>query len=260
MLAEVRITAITTQPVNRASNPQEAATRLREYLLHGIATEILRADQAYTLVQEIGKYAEEINAANFGELFGHMQVILSDRQTLSVVKMFDPIKKYPTRSIPGTLSLLEANADLWGLPRRQELERMIIGAGMEISGIECLDNAELTRTLVAYYRNILPDSRAVDADPDELSSSLVALLQHRDKLIAHNEAIEPEKLKEVTWGQATSLVNYAKDYVSAVGLGYLGIHFGGGGDGYMLTSDASRTVNGLRRLLRVARIADNPHI
>ena len=72
------------------SNQLEAANRLREYLLDGIAVEILQAEQAYTLAQEIGKYAKEINVANFGELFGTLQIVLSDRQTLSVVKIFDP--------------------------------------------------------------------------------------------------------------------------------------------------------------------------
>lgn len=231
------------------SNSQEAASRLREYLLDGIAVEILRAEQAYAL-------AQEINVASFGELFGTLQIILSDRQTLSVVKMLDPVKRYPTRSSPGTLSLLEANSDIWELPRRQELERMLTEAGTEIPGSECLDNADLTRIVVTHYRNTLPNIKA--ADPDDLSMSLAALLQFRDKLIAHNEAIEPKALKEVTWGQATSLVNYAKNFVSVIGLGYLSVHFGGGGDDYFLTGDARRTANGLRRLLRAASIADNP--
>ncbi len=107
------------------SDKQEAALRLREYLLDGIAGEIFRADQAYSLAQEIGKYAQDVNTANFGELFGYLQIILSDRQTLSVVKLFDPAKKYPKRSIPGTLSLLEDNSDLWELPGRQELQRVL---------------------------------------------------------------------------------------------------------------------------------------
>ena len=68
------------------SNAQEAALRLRDYLLDGIASEIRRAEEAYALAQEIGKYAEEINSTNFGELFGSLQIMLSDRQTLSVVK------------------------------------------------------------------------------------------------------------------------------------------------------------------------------
>jgi hypothetical protein len=170
--------------------------------------------------------------------------------------MFDPVKKYPTRSIPGTLSLLEANSDLWELSGRQELERMLTEAGTEISGIDCLDNADLTCLVVTHYRNTLPNIKAVD--PDDLSMSLAALLQFRDKLLAHNEAIEPKALKEVTWGQATSLVNYAKNFVSAIGLGYLGVHFGGSGGNYFLTGDARRTANGLRRLLRAASIADNP--
>jgi hypothetical protein len=48
-------------------------------LLNGIGTQIDLADQAYALAEEIGKYAEQINEASFGELFGALQTMLSDR-------------------------------------------------------------------------------------------------------------------------------------------------------------------------------------
>jgi hypothetical protein len=56
---------------------------------------------------------EQVNAASFGELFGSLQLVLSERQTLAIVKIFDPVKQYPTRSILGTLNLLDSNAELW---------------------------------------------------------------------------------------------------------------------------------------------------
>ncbi len=234
------------------SNAEKAALRLREYLLDGIAREILRAEEAYSLAQEIGKYAEQINTANFGEFFGSLQIILSDRQTLSVVKIFDQVKKYPTRSIPGTLSLLEDNADHWELPERQELHHVLVKAGSNILDVERLGNAELTRLLVAHFRSTLPKTQAIDSDQPSLP--LTGLLQFRDKVVAHNEAIETDTLQEVTWGDAASLVNYAKDFVIAVGLGYLGMYFGASSDDYLLTSDAHRTSIGLRRLLKKAGI------
>ena len=72
-------------------NAEEAQQHLRDYLLNGIAAEINWADEAYALAEEIGKHAEQINAGNFNRLFESLQLSLSDRQTLSVTKIFDPV-------------------------------------------------------------------------------------------------------------------------------------------------------------------------
>jgi hypothetical protein len=112
-------------------NVEEAEKRLRDYLLNGLATEIFWADQAYALAEEIGRHAEQVNAANFGELFGWLQLALSDRHTLAIVKIFDPAKQYPTRSIPGTLNLLDSNAELWRVRERRRLHQVLIEAGVD---------------------------------------------------------------------------------------------------------------------------------
>ena len=100
---------------------KKAERHLKDYLLNGIATEIFWADEAYALAEEIGKHAQALNANGFGALFGSLQVILSDRQTLSVTKIFDQPKKYPTRSIPATLTFLKDHAELWRVPEQHKL-------------------------------------------------------------------------------------------------------------------------------------------
>src|SRR4051794_40895103 len=152
----------------------EAEDRLKDYLLNGIATEIALADQAYSLVVEIGQHAKQINVANFGGLFGSLQVILSDRQTLAATKLFDPVGRYPTRSIPGTLDLLERHAMLWQVPQRRKLEETLVKGGEDTGHLEQLSNVELTHAVVRHFRSTLP---AADT-----------LRQSRDKVIAHNEA------------------------------------------------------------------------
>ena len=231
-------------------NLEEAEERLQNYLREGIATEIFWADQAFALTEEIGTYAEQINAANFGELFGSLQFALSDRHTLSIAKIFDPVKRYPTRSIPATLAFLESNAELWRIPGRRRLLQMLVEAGSDDSHIVHLNDAELTYALVAHYRNTLPDPKR----DNRLSFSLDALRQTRDKVIVHNEAIDSSTLQGVTWGEATSLVNYAKEFVATVGDGYLNLFFGQGSEDYMLAHDARRASISIRRLLRVANI------
>ena len=234
-------------------NTEEAEERLKSYLLHGLATEILWADQSYALAEEIGRHAEHINAASFGELFGSLQLVLSERHTLAIVKIFDPVKQYPTRSILGTLTLLENNAELWRMYERQRLHQVLIEAGLESSHVEDMSNAELTHSVVAHFRNTLPDSKRLT--PDKLSLSLNILRQSRDKTIAHNEAIGSSALQVPTWGEANSLVKYAKEFVSTVGAGYLGMLFGEDSDDYILANDSRRTSIVLRRLLKEAGIA-----
>ena len=138
---------------------EEAEVLLRNYLLNGLATEILWADQCYALAEEIGRHAEQINTATFGELFGSLQLVLSERHTLAIVKIFDPVKQYPTRSIPGTLTLLESNAELWRVHERQRLQQVLIEAGLESSHVEDMSNAELTHAIVARFRDTLPDPK-----------------------------------------------------------------------------------------------------
>lgn len=205
-------------------NAEEVEKRLESYLRDGIVADIFLVDQAYALTEEIGKYAEQINAANFGELFGSLQVVLSDRHTLAIAKIFDSTKRYPTRSIPATLDLLEDYAELWRMPQRQRLHRVLVESESDVPCVEQLSNAELTHAVVAHFRDALPDSKRIASDP--LSSSLTLLRQARNKVIAHNEAIEVSALQAVTWKDATSLVNYAKEFVATIGFGYLNTFFG----------------------------------
>ncbi len=227
-------------------NVGEAENRLRDYLFQGIGAEIFWADEAYALAEEIGKHADQINAAGFGRLFGSLLTILSDRQTLSVTKIFDPPSRtYPTRSIPATLDFLEAHAELWKIPQWHKLQETLLGGGLDSAYVEQLNNVELTRAIVAHYRAALA----------KLSPALEALLQSRNKTIAHNEAVDRSTLQHPTWGEALSLVNYAKDFVSTIGYGYLNTLFGQGSQDYIPTHEARRPSLALRRLLEAANIS-----
>jgi AbiU2 len=227
-------------------NVEEAETHLRDYLLDGIAAEIFWADEAYALAEEIGKHVQQINDANFGALFSSLQVIFSDRQTLSITKVFDPATnpRYPTRSVPATLAFLEDHAELWKVPQRHRLHQILTEAGVDSAHVEQLRSAELTRAIVAHYKGALAN----------LSLPLATLRQSRNKVIAHNEAIKRSTLQQPTWGEAISLVNYAKEFVATIGFAYLSTIFGTNSSDYYLTLDARRTARHLRRLLEAANI------
>lgn len=172
---------------------------------------------------------------------------------MAIVKIFDPAKDLPTRSIPGTLDFLESKAELWKVYDRETLYQVLFEAGMDHTRVERMDNAELTHAVVARFKDTLPDPKRVNLD--NLSHSLGILRQSRDKIIAHNEAIDRSALESSSWGEAISLANYAKEFVTTLGAGYLGLLFGGDSDDYLLMTDARRTSIALRRLLKAAGIS-----
>jgi hypothetical protein len=77
-----------------STRESEVEKQLMDYLLNGLGTQIALADQAYALAVEIGQHAKQINEANFGDLFGALQAMLSDRQTLEATKLFDEERRY----------------------------------------------------------------------------------------------------------------------------------------------------------------------
>jgi|SRR5215211_1539699 hypothetical protein len=99
---------------------------------------------------------------------------------------------------------------------------------------------------------------ASDRCSDRCRLSCPIARPYRDKVIAHNEAIKKSALQQPTWGGAISLVNYAKDFVSTIGFGYLSTHFEQGSGDYYLTYDAQRTSRSLRRLLEATNISAEP--
>lgn len=239
-----------------ALNTNNAEEQLRNYLQYGLVAEILWADEAYALNAEIIRHAKQINAHRFGALFASLQTMISDRQTLSITKMFDSVGgRYPTRNIPATLELLERHDTLWQVPNRQGLHHSLIESGADSTHLEQISNAELTRNVVVHFRDTLPDP--LSATPDRLSLTLRALREARDKLIAHNEAIERTAIQESMWDETVALVNYAKNFVATIGWGYLGeFYYGENNDNFWATSNAKSTSISLRRLLRAAALTE----
>ena len=225
-----------------------AEATLEDYLIHGIASDIFFADEAKSLCVEVGNHAEKVNAEGFGQLFGSIQAAYSDRQTLAVAKMFDPKdRNYPTRSIPAVLSLLEEYALLWSLPEKTALQNRLASAGLGEPTISAMNNEQLSLAVAAHFRSTLPRTNGTDS----LSLALGKIRQARNKSIAHNEAIAQSARTLPTWGEAESLVNYAKDVVTTMMFGFLSATMGHRGS-YYATADADRTSIALTRLLKAA--------
>lgn len=231
----------------------QAEAMLDEYLVHGIAKEILFADEAKALCVEIGDHAQEVNAQGFGQLFGSLQLAYSDRQTLCVTKMFDPEgRQYPTRSIPAILNLIERHAVLWTLPQKHKLQEMLVLAGHDRQTVLNLDNTQLSLCIVSHFRSRLPMSESTATD--QLSIALRNLRETRDKVIAHNESISQAARTLPTWGEPELLVAYAKDFVTTIGFGFLSLYLGNDSRNYRGAANPRRTSAELNRLLKAAQL------
>lgn len=235
-------------------NTQTMESTLKDYLLYGIAKEIFFADEAKLLVVEIGKYAGILNAQGFGKLFGSLQVAYSDRQTLCVTKMFDPQKpRYPTRSIPAILNLIENNVSIWTLPQKHKLHETLTDAGQDRQYVETLDNTQLSLAIASHFRSTLPQEKR--ASICSLSKSLMALREARNKVIAHNEAVDQSARTYPNWGDAEALVAYAKNFLVTISFGFLSLYLGQDSNSYYPASDAYGTSVALNQLLRRAKLA-----
>jgi hypothetical protein len=222
---------------------ESAKDLLRDYLIKGILTDIYTAEEAYSLASEIGDEAEHVNRAGFGRLFHTLQVTLSDRQTLSVTRIFDqPHRKYLVRSIPTILRLLEQQGS--ALPIREPQILINVLARSDREPPEVHDHQGITAAIVEHYQKEL--------ERQSLKVPLQHLRDSRDKVIAHNEAVDPSIRLRPTWGHAQALVDFAKDFVIVISWGYLSLHLSAGGK-LDTSRDARQSALALRRVLAVLR-------
>ncbi|HYX28150.1 MAG TPA: hypothetical protein VE863_06260 [Pyrinomonadaceae bacterium] len=225
---------------------------LKDYLLDGVAKEIFFAEEAKFVALEIGRHADEVNARGFGRLFGSMQVAYSDRQTLCITKIFDPEdRKYPTRSIPAILNLIERNASSWSLPQRHKLEEILVGTPYD-SAFGKVNDSELAVYVAAHFRDLFPGTGTLSAP--QLSRAIVALREARNKVIAHNEAIDHRARTLPTWAEADALVEYAKGFVTVISFGFLSLFMGNDSRTYLRTPDSSGAAFGLKKLFTDANL------
>lgn len=234
-------------------NTKEAEEILNNYLRNGIVKELFFADQTKALAITIGEHSSAINSNGFGDLFGSLQNILSDHQTLAVAKLYDPpSKKYPTRSIPGMLSLIEKYSNLWSLPQRHILEKLLINEGNDPTLIKALKSQQLSFEVVSHFKHTMPHKDKVGYC--SLSKALETVREARNKVHAHNEAIDKAARKLPTWAGVESLVNYAKDFTCLIGFGFLGLYLGNNRQDYMLHTDARRLSSKMEKVIVLANL------
>jgi hypothetical protein len=227
-----------------------AEETLKEYIEKGVINEIIYASMAAELFKDIARHKDGIVEARLSTLFYQLQAYASSQQTLHLTKIFDPLKRqYATHGIVYVLDFIEKNTPLWIIKDRKYLTRKAI---IDIN--DDMTDEDIVKRILSYYRSSFPQTTKDASDP--LSMSLKAMRESRDKIIAHNEHIPDESIRtKPTWGNATMLTEYAKDFAVTVLQVFTGLHFSESS----FNGTANIVVKNLRSLLGMAGIFPSPN-
>lgn len=220
--------------------------------LNSLVSDVVEADTCIQVLKVIGEKADAINANNYGDLFRFLQGVLSNELNLALTRLFEPEgEKYPLRSIPSSLAMLEEGLCILPLGQKPSVISELVKMGVPSQELEGLDDEALKAKMIEVFRTKLPDVQKVELC--NLSRMLAAWKKTRDKTIAHREALGPdENMPDRSFEQANALLDYAKHFISAVGWGFFNVAYTAE-EHYLLTDDTERIARALRRLLRSAR-------
>lgn len=128
---------------------------------------VVTAKNNLLVSEEIGKHAEQINAKNFGELWGHVQMNSERLYVQQIAMIFEEPKGYSLYSIPAIYREFHGNPDN-----------------------EVFKNAKLKE-------NFLENEKAIDG---LIKGDVFKRFKRlRDKKIAHPESAEPEAHKKLKY-------------------------------------------------------------
>jgi hypothetical protein len=123
-------------------------------------------------------------------------------------------------------------------------------AGQWLWGFSQRSDEDISIAVVAYFRNTLPS--ADKKGTCELSASLDRVLQSRDKVHAHNEAVPKSSRDLPSWKDTRELFEYGRSFVSTISAGFLGIA--------LIATEPWRTSRLLDLLIAVSNLATEDFI
>lgn len=234
---------------------EDPKSTLRTIVSKGIAIDLFHAHEASSLDLYIGEVADDINRATFGAFFGSVQILLGRFQALSLARMFEaPSKRYTIRSIPTAISILRGHADALPIEQRPGLEEALCRLGVPTQDMRSLNDAELTEFVAGFFEQRMQSISVGELDGTDLLETVKNI---RDKFLAHHEDVELDAMRKPTHPECDSLMQFAREFVSAVGFGYFSIVYTDDSGTYGLDLDATRSTRSLRRMLNRAGITSD---
>jgi len=221
-------------------------------LSSGVALDLYHAMEVISLDECMAIEADKINTAGFGAFFGSLQIILGRFLVLQVARMFErPGVRYQVRSIPTAIEVLHKQTDQLVIEERPALIRRLSRLGASAPEMESRSDADLTRLIATFFEHRLSASHP---EGKRNARILRDLKTARNKWVAHPEAVHLEDLPKPTYAEIDTLVDFAKTFVAAIGIGYLGSPYDDDEGNFVISSDANRSTVCLRRLLQEAAV------
>ncbi|MCK9423762.1 MAG: hypothetical protein M0Q38_14315 [Bacteroidales bacterium] len=193
-------------------------TEIADIVLHGLVTDLYKAERAIFIHKEIGKHAQVINdsKSSIRQVFLLMQQLTFNEAVLSLARIYDtPDKKYPNRCVLRLIQILnDAGDDAPILSERyqtlEQLKALRIAPRLE-EHLLANDNIQFTKDLFLYF-----ETEYIQQD---FQFHLNELKRIRDKILAHNEI--GTFVQEIKWTTYDELILFVKKVIGIVGWAYL---------------------------------------
>ncbi len=224
--------------------------KLKQFVLHGLASDIFIAERAYESFVAIGKKGKQFKS-KYNPFFIAAQDAFKDQFLIAMARLFDkPSSRHETRCIRGLLNLLENNKS--SLPAIQEpynLAETMTHAGFDQTLIDQVlsggSDIEITEGIVKHFELLM--------ESPTQARLLKRLKELRDKRLAHNELVSAqggsmkETIDQITYQELFTLLSIAKNLLGVVGWAYMNTLFVIDGE-YHLTDDAKRASQKLAQM------------
>lgn len=221
---------------------------LQRLITGGLVEDIRQIEESLVLQQQIYEYAEKINQADLGPLFGRLQLILSKYSLIATIRLFDlPDDRYPSRSIPAILNHMRFTADYLNIVDREYIINRLIGFGHEKEQFEGIADPWITQLVRKEFSDHLPN--AGEPEANELSGALHFLNNLKNRPIAHREEVQSDKEWKAHENHIRLLCGFATDFVITIGKGYLNQDYLLDGNVSTFQLDVDRTMDIMKRLL-----------
>jgi hypothetical protein len=210
-------------------------TDLSDIIEKGLVPDLFKAERAYYIYKEIGKYADTINTSqsSIKQILIVLQSMSFSEAILSLARIYDePHNKYPTRCIKQLIKILYE-------PEKNGLttikEKFLALSEIQHYGIpkyieEYLHNDEA----ILFAKNLAQHIESELIQP-EFIEILNEIKDIRDKYLAHNESIV--NIKTVTWKNFDYLIEFVQMIIGIVGWAFFTNSYSMKGD-YKLSKES----------------------
>jgi hypothetical protein len=228
---------------------EDPVEEIKDILEKGLRNDVFRAERAIAIHKEIAKFADIINETDKHKkiLLKYLQNLTVSEAVLSTSKLYDPIGKYPTRSIHALLEILNRKCESFPAIRekhntKQEL-KYLNTPEIIIEKVDSSNSSEFPKYFYYYYHSIVNDF-----ETEELLSELKIF---RDKSVAHNERIDKEII--INWNTVDGLLKIAKEIIGIIGWAYFNTVYMHNSR-YILSADAKSITSAIRNIIDVQKL------